>query len=504
MNHLIKTQFGDTIRNLVKRGKGGMIPKEDGAKLKRNIERASGLADGTLDVPGNHRTLFLTSVGAIVSDMSKPNAYHAPSKKKNNSRRTMYIMIGPSGAGKTTYSERLARNTGAVLISSDNYGSARKRIDKAVNDVLARGKNVIVDATHPTQERRAELKNIAKKHGVSTRCIRLDVSKNTALSRTKLEGAAKYITSSKFFKSYEDPGSECDHVNVISNGGHSVPVVTISHQTTSSLGKRPLVSNIPKAMLAHKYNSKKHSGKKFYASEKLDGIRAMFLDGVLYTRGGNPVRAPAWFLEQIPDGTFDGELFGGRGKFQETSSIVMGPSTNPLWKTITYKIFDDWKSTDPFSKTYDRLTRKLPLCSSSTSAIVCLEPHTEVSNNRSIQSFYDDVIGQGGEGLMLRSNVSYKPGTRSNAILKVKKMQDAEAKVVGFDINSGTIKSLVCTWVNPGFDRSVTFKVGSGLSGSERDPKAFTLGDVITVQYFELTKSGKPRFPVFKGIRRNL
>jgi DNA ligase-1 len=488
MEHLIKTQFGDTIRNMIRRG-DGTISKEDGAKLKRDIERAAGLTDGTLNVPGNHRTLFLTSVGALAS---------SPSKK------TMYIMIGPSGAGKTTYSERLARDTGAVLISSDNYGSARKRIDKAVNDVLARGKNVIVDATHPTRERRAELKNIAKKHGVSTRCIRLDVSKNTALSRSKLEGAAKYITSSKFSKSYEDPGSECDRVNVISNGGHSMSV-TVPKQTTS-LGKRPLLPNaIPKAMLAHKYDAKKHSGKKFYASEKLDGIRAMFLDGVLYTRGGNPVRAPAWFLEKIPDGTFDGELFGGRGRFQETSSIVMGPSTNPLWKTVTYKIFDDWKSTDPFSKTYDKLTRKLPLCSSSSSATVCLEPHTEVSNNRSVQSFYDDVVRQGGEGLMLRSNVPYKPGTRSNAILKVKKMQDAEAKVVGFDMDSaGAIKSLVCKWINPGFDRAVTFKVGSGLSGSERDPRAFTLGDVITVQYFELTKSGKPRFPVFKGIRRNL
>ena len=450
MEDLIKTRFSDTIRNMIRRG-DGMISKEDAAKLKRNIERTSGLSAGTLDVPGNHRTSFLTTMAEVISGTSKPS-------KKPNSGRTMYIMIGPSGAGKTTYSERLARNTGAVLVSSDTYGSARKRIDKAVNDALLGGKNVIVDATHPTKERRMELSALAKKHGVSTRCIRLDVSKNTALSRSKLEGAAKYITSSKFFKSYEDPGSECDRVNVISNSGHSMSSVA----PTTSLGKRPLSSNIPKAMLAHKYNAKKHSGKKFYASEKLDGIRAMFLDGVLYTRGGNPVRAPAWFLEQIPDGTFDGELFGGRGKFQETSSIVMGPSTNPLWKTITYKIFDDWKSTDPFSKTYNRLTRKLPMCSSSISATVCLEPHTMVSNNRSIQSFYDDVIGQGGEGLMLRSNVPYKPGTRSNAILKVKKMQDAEAKVVGFDMDSsGTIKSLVCKWINPGFDRTVTFKVGS-------------------------------------------
>lgn len=267
---------------------------------------------------------------------------------------------------------------------------------------------------------------------------------------------------------------------------------------------KPKPTSLPRAMLAHKYNARKHADKKFWASEKLDGIRAMFYDGVLYTRGSNPVRAPSWFIAQIPAGTFDGELFGGRGKFQETSSIVMGPSTNPLWSTITYKIFDDWNSTTPFSETYENLSRKLPLCSSSGKPSVCLEPHKIVKNNASIQKFYDIVSKKGGEGLMLRSNVPYRQGSRSNAVLKVKKMQDAEAKIVGFEINGGIIKSLICTWINSGFDRTVTFKVGSGLTDSQRNPKSFKIGNVITVQYFEITKSGKPRHPVFKGIRKNL
>jgi DNA ligase 1 len=287
-------------------------------------------------------------------------------------------------------------------------------------------------------------------------------------------------------------------VHVLQGSPSKSPESVVNSPTSSTSGQRP------QAMLAHGYDVKKHKGRRYYVSEKLDGIRAMFLDGQLYTRGGKVIRAPAWFLKAIPPGTHDGELFGGRGSFQTTSSIVMGPSTNPLWNTITYKIFDDWSSTDPFSKTYDRLSKVLPQCSSSKKHSVCLEPQTVIDNNASIQRLLDEITSRGGEGLMLRSNVPYKPGVRSNALLKVKKMQDAEARVVGFDMDGDTIKSLVCTWMNPGFDRSVKFKVGSGLTQTQRRRGAFKIGDVITVQYFELTSSGKPRFPVFKGVRRNL
>jgi len=109
----------------------------------------------------------------------------------------------------------------------------------------------------------------------------------------------------------------------------------------------------------------------FYASEKLDGIRAFWDGGIsrgvkcreipyaakvivksgkskphlntpatgLWSRYGNPIYAPDYFLNQLPSCMLDGELWLGRGRFQETSSVVRKKKPGPEWKEIEYKIF---------------------------------------------------------------------------------------------------------------------------------------------------------------------
>ena len=84
---------------------------------------------------------------------------------------------------------------------------------------------------------------------------------------------------------------------------------------------------------------------------------------------------------------------------------------------------------------------------------------------------------------------------RSSSLLKVKSMLDAEANVIGHTNgtgrNAGRLGALVCTY------NGKTFKVGSGLTDVERaNPPA--IGTTITFGYFELTKTGVPRFPTFK------
>lgn len=505
MENIVRKQFTTTIRDMLKRG-GGTMSQQNSETLKRNVERAAGLDRGSLDVPGSMRSAFVATVYDIIT--AKPERNKIPYHRIDRSNgKTMYIMMGPTGAGKTTYAEKLAKNTGAVIVSSDAHKSARKKINAAVNSTLASGKSVIVNATHPTRERREELASIAKRHGVSTRCIRLDVPRGVAAGRSKLEGRTKYIVAATYFKSYEEPGDECDRIDVLTNTG---PVSSTQKRRLNdnrhNAPKKQRLDNatrteIVQAMLAHKYEAK-HHGKKFHASEKLDGIRALFRNGKLYTRSGLVIDAPSWFLAAIPPGTYDGELFVGRGKFTDASSIVMGHAADPRWKDVTYRVFDDWDSKNTFSKTYNALARKLPHCSDNVKRPVCLEKHTQVDDHDAVQRMFDNVIRKGGEGLMLRANTPYKGG-RTNSILKVKKMHDAEAKVVDIEYDGDRIKSLVCRWISPNF-KTTTFKVGSGLDDATRRRGAITIGDVITVQYFELFESGKPRFPVFKGIRRNV
>ncbi len=62
----------------------------------------------------------------------------------------------------------------------------------------------------------------------------------------------------------------------------------------------------------------------------------------LWSRYGQPIQAPDWWLDQMPKIVLDGELWGGRGLFQKTCSIVQTKSGNRDgdWATINYMAFD--------------------------------------------------------------------------------------------------------------------------------------------------------------------
>ena len=76
----------------------------------------------------------------------------------------------------------------------------------------------------------------------------------------------------------------------------------------------------------------------WWMSEKLDGVRAIWDGENFRSRGGNIFHAPAWFKAGLPALPLDGELFVGRGKFNEAVSIVRATSKD--WTPIKYLVFD--------------------------------------------------------------------------------------------------------------------------------------------------------------------
>ena len=76
----------------------------------------------------------------------------------------------------------------------------------------------------------------------------------------------------------------------------------------------------------------------WWMSEKLDGIRAIWDGENFRSRGGNIFHAPAWFKAGMPQLPLDGELFVGRGKFNDAVSIVRATSKD--WTPIKYLVFD--------------------------------------------------------------------------------------------------------------------------------------------------------------------
>jgi DNA ligase-1 len=88
----------------------------------------------------------------------------------------------------------------------------------------------------------------------------------------------------------------------------------------------------------------------YFVSEKLDGVRARWNGMALISRGGKVLAAPSWFTQSFPPQVLDGELWLGRGKYQQTVSIVTQHNPHPAWDQLKFMVFDLPSSSAPFAR----------------------------------------------------------------------------------------------------------------------------------------------------------
>lgn len=258
---------------------------------------------------------------------------------------------------------------------------------------------------------------------------------------------------------------------------------------------------LKKPMLAQKYDGKMDP-KGMWVSEKLDGVRAMYIDGHFLSRNGNRFAAPTWFVNAMPKNVeLDGELYTKRGDFQKIMSIVSKKRpVDAEWRTIKYMAFDVPISGVPFERRYDMLKR---IVRDNRGGYLKLVENFRVTSRNHMESFHRQIIAKGGEGLMLRVHGSLYQSKRTNDLLKVKKDQDDEAVVIGHLKGSGKNASrlgkLVVKWKHC----KESFHVGTGFTDKQRDSykRLFPVGSVIKIKFNGLTEKKKPRFPVFIGLR---
>ncbi|KAG8731647.1 hypothetical protein FRC11_003089 [Ceratobasidium sp. 423] len=232
----------------------------------------------------------------------------------------------------------------------------------------------------------------------------------------------------------------------------------------------------------------------WWMSEKLDGVRVYYDGKKMWSRLGNPFTPPQEFLDRLPkDVTLDGELFGGRGKFQDTVSIVKTVNS-PHWKNITFQIFDiPSRGSEPFEERVAYLKKSFQ----NIPQVNVVEQILCKSKDHLLKTL-KDVERDGGEGIMLRQPGSEYEGKRSSSLLKVKTFYDGEAEVIGYEPGKGKHKgvtgALKCVMAS-----GKKFSVGSGLTDKQRraPPK---VGSIVTYRFQELTRDGVPRFPTFVGI----
>ena len=115
-----------------------------------------------------------------------------------------------------------------------------------------------------------------------------------------------------------------------------------------------------------------------------------------------------------------------------------------------------------------------------------------------LDDFEAAILQDGGEGVMLRKPRSEYTHGRSSDLLKIKRIQSAEAEVIGYEQGQGKHANRVGALVAK-FAGQV-FKLGTGLTNEQREtPPA--IGSIVTFSFFELTDGGVPRFASFIGVR---
>ncbi|KAH3767555.1 DNA ligase [Pelomyxa schiedti] len=268
--------------------------------------------------------------------------------------------------------------------------------------------------------------------------------------------------------------------------------------------KRPVAKvnrTIPELLLAHKWEeSQDPTG--WWMSEKLDGVRAFWNGQCFLSRLGNVFAAPNWYVQGLPsDLCLDGELWCGRGKFQEAVSIVK-TMNSPQWPSVSYQVFDapmvdNGKA--PFEERIERAKKALAAGNPQHATVIehkmCKGKAHLMAELKRIQSF-------GGEGVMLRKPGSHYVQGRSTTLLKVKTFHDAEAKVLGYEDGKGKHKGRVGA-LQVEFPNGKHFKIGTGLSDRDREHPP-PIGSFVTFRYQELTPDGIPRFPAFVSQRHDM
>ena len=269
-------------------------------------------------------------------------------------------------------------------------------------------------------------------------------------------------------------------------------------------------------------------------SKKLDGIRCMIIDGVVYSRSMKPIRSKV--VQQLfgkPEyNGFDGELLYGdwaaKDVFNVTTQVVMATELKACFSAdnINLAVFDLTDSQSNFQDRLKELSDRLWLIPDNRILQVV---HTKANNESDLLSLEQLWLDQGYEGIMVRSlSGTYKQGrsTLKDGILgKLKRFSDDEALVIGFEekmrnenmaytnevgrtqrsqaqegmVGAGTLGALVCTC------KGVQFTMGSGLDDKTRDMiwenRDKYLGKLAKFKYFAIGMVDSYRFPIFQGFR---
>lgn len=265
------------------------------------------------------------------------------------------------------------------------------------------------------------------------------------------------------------------------------------------------------------------------ASAKLDGVRAVVRDGVVYSRSNKPI--PNVLVQNLLDTYehFDGELIVGEPTsktcYRDTLSHVM--SSDKTNYDLRFYVFDHIKNlTDRYQNRLVTLNR-----SSFNPNDVFVHQQHVVTCLQTLLELEETMLGLGYEGLILRDpDAPYKRGRstmKEGYLLKLKRMVTSEAVIIGFEerMHNGNVAETnelgrtkrsshqenktgrgdLGALIGRDTVTGVEFNTGTGFSDDERaeiwNNKPKYLGRMFSYDHFPIGAKDKPRHPSYKGLR---
>jgi len=231
----------------------------------------------------------------------------------------------------------------------------------------------------------------------------------------------------------------------------------------------------------------------FLVSEKFDGVRALWDGRVLRTRTGAVLDAPRAFTRRLPPEAIDGELWLGRGRFEEVSALVRRRRPEPdAWQEVQYLVFEMQRAGGRFDERAVRIRQVVE--QAGWPQLQAVE-QVVVAGRDELQARLRAVLDAGGEGLMLHRADAPNIGGRSEVLLKLKPVHDDEALVIGHTPGQGRLAGMLGALQVRNAD-GVVFLVGTGFTDAERQSPP-PVGARILYRFRGQTSHGVPRFASF-------
>ena len=271
-------------------------------------------------------------------------------------------------------------------------------------------------------------------------------------------------------------------------------------------------------MLAHKVNDKKIDfTEPVFIQPKLDGVRCIFTKDGAYSRTGKQFHnlqhielRLKGFFKLNPEVQLDGELYNHalRDDFEQIISLVRKQKPTDedrlnARKLIQYHVYD---YIVPFIGYEARLKW---LMSNKVlwwgNVIMPVETHRVYKYEEAANMHHDGFLKQGYEGSILRLNGAYEQ-KRSYNLQKFKDFSDDEATIVGYEAGKGKRTGTLGKFFMMD-DNGIEFGCPPGKGYNYKDLANILdnvhdyIGKRATFTYFERTKAGNYRHPLFKCIR---